>query len=96
MDERAVIEKLDKFLHAVRYDGFRTLFVLYFVNQRVKWADFIDTLDYGYLGPTFYTAAIRLEKLGLVERRRLDIKTYVRITDKGRKLVECLLPHVTQ
>ncbi|ABL88714.1 conserved hypothetical protein [Pyrobaculum islandicum DSM 4184] len=96
MDERAVLEKLDKFLHTVRYDGFRVLFVLYFVNQRIKWADFIDTLDYGYLGSSFYMAALRLEKLGLVQRKRLDIKTFVRITDKGRKLVECLMPYVTE
>jgi DNA-binding MarR family transcriptional regulator len=90
-DELEVLRKLDKALHTIRYDGMRLLVLLYFLNQQFKWVDSYLLAELGLMTTGFYTASIRLEKLGLVERRRLDIKSFVRITEKGRRFVECLL-----
>jgi DNA-binding transcriptional regulator PaaX len=35
----------------------------------------------------FSTAFIRLKKLGPLERMRLDVKSFVRITEKDRRLL---------
>jgi DNA-binding MarR family transcriptional regulator len=90
-DELEVLRKLDKALHTIRYDGMRLLVLLYFLNQQFKWVDSYLLAELGLMTTGFYTASIRLEKLGLVERRRLDIKSFVRITEKGRRFAECLL-----
>jgi hypothetical protein len=90
-EEVAVIEKLNRILHYLSYSGLRLLLVLYFVNQREKWVDAIWALDYGILPNDFYRDSVKLERLGLLERKRLNIKSYVRITERGRRLAECLL-----
>lgn len=90
-DELAILDKVDKWLHTVRYDGIRLLVLLYFVNQNIKWVDAYTLAELGIFKTDFYTASTRLERLGLVERRRLNIKSFLRITDKGRRFVECLL-----
>jgi DNA-binding MarR family transcriptional regulator len=90
-DELEVLRKLDKALHTIRYDGMRLLVLLYFLNQQFKWVDSYLQAELRLMTTGFYTASIRLEKLGLVERRRLDIKSFVRITEKGRRFAECLL-----
>lgn len=59
--------------------------------MKLNWLDLYLLAELGLMTTGFYTASIRLEKLGLVERRRLDIKSFVRITEVGRRLVECLL-----
>ena len=77
VDEWAVIEKVNRLLHTLRYDGVRLLLMLYFLNQRVKWVDSYTAAELGMFSTDFYTASTRLEKLGLVERRRLNIKSYL-------------------
>ncbi|MGB9704693.1 MAG: hypothetical protein ACPL3C_04530 [Pyrobaculum sp.] len=90
-NEIKIIQQIDDFLKTVRCEGLRVLAMIYFANKHIKWIDAVDALPYGFVNPTFYTFAVKLEKYGLVQRRRLDIKTYLRITEKGKKLVETLI-----
>jgi len=90
-EELKIIKQVDEFLKAVKCDGLKLLTVIYFANRHSSWICALDVLPYGVTDPSFYALAIKLEKYGLVRRRRLDVMTFLRITDKGMKLVEMLI-----